>query len=872
MPDDIQTMTVTPDSKTDGKGDPIPKGGKLSRAEVTGLITQEMPGLSKAGIEGVVRNVMRESGGDPRVVGDHGSSGGLFQHHNSRWDSLKGFAKAEGMDWQDPRAQVRFSAQEMKKNYPTLLAQLQKADDPAEAEDGFKRVFERPASIMWANKPTTATSGHSYSPYALGEHQGRKDTDLVYMRPRDYLDLAPDFEQEPWSSPSGKSLKNSVSRGDDIEAVPTLDMKVNGQTGRVTDQDGRHRALLAEEEGVDAIPVAIRQQGKGTPTEIQGLSGNVLPNDFPKAKDGPKDASVWKRALDAIVPSAEAAERGGVPEGLTPVEGNPFAKTQAAPQPGLTPVEGNPFGNQQPEHDGMVMSAINGAGAGFGKMVLGGQELLGKGLDAVGAKAPGDWLVNDARKGIAKLNKEEAPDKKAHPWATGAGEFVGESALPGGAAGKIGGNALRVAATGGGLAGLLAPVGNDQNYWGDKAKQVGVGAAEGAATGVAGDAIGSGLRRAAVPLKDAVQRLMGEGVELTHGQMVGGPVKWTEDKLMSMPLMGDAIKMARKRGFETFNRAAINRALSEVGTQLPRGVNAGHDAIEVAQDALSQAYDRALVGTRVWADTTFQADMQNLRSLVGEMPPTHVTQFDNIVRNRVAQRLGPQGNMDGQTFKQVESELTKLANGFRRSRDMADQQLGTALREVNNSLREALERGNPGKRAEIGAANRGYAMLSRVEDASMRRAGEGDGVFTPNDLWQTIKRDAMQTGRRKAFARGDAMMQDLATAGQQVLPSSVPNSGSFDRFALGTLLTGGAASWMHHPEALLGLLGGAAAYAKPTSKAANWAMNRLAQPAGPTRNALAALSQRGGSMLAPGVGAVAAGNIPTMTVRPGDRQ
>lgn len=124
---------------------------------------------------------------------------------------------------------------------------------------------------------------------------------------------------------------------------------------------------------------------------------------------------------------------------------------------------------------------------------------------------------------------------------------------------------------------------------------------------------------------------------------------------------------------------------------------------------MSQAYDRALTGTRVWADPAYQADMQNLWSLVSEMPPTHVTQFRNIYQNRVLKRLGPQGNMDGDTFKQVESELTHLANGFRGSRDMADQQLGTALREVNHSLREALERSNPGKRAEIAAANRGYA-------------------------------------------------------------------------------------------------------------------------------------------------------------------
>lgn len=149
------------------------KPAKLSRGQIAALIAEEIPGLSKAGIEGVVRNVFRESGGNPKAYNPD-YSGGLFQHHNSRFDELKAFAKAQGTDWQDPRAQVRFAATEMKKNYPTLLAQLQRADDPAEAEDSFKRVFERPKSIMWENNPRTSSPGYRFSDYALNEHQGRK--------------------------------------------------------------------------------------------------------------------------------------------------------------------------------------------------------------------------------------------------------------------------------------------------------------------------------------------------------------------------------------------------------------------------------------------------------------------------------------------------------------------------------------------------------------------------------------------------------------------------------------------------------------------------------------------------------------------------
>lgn len=851
--------------------------GKLSRDAVAKLIKEEMPGLTAAGIEGVVRNVFRESGGDPtNDTGDHGTSGGLFQHHNTRFDGLKAFAKEAGTDWQDPRTQVKFAAKELKANYPTLNVQLQKADDPAEAEDSFKRVFERPASIMWANKPKTEGPGYRYSDYALGEHRGRKNTDMVYMTPGDYLDLSPDFEQEPYSSPSGKALKASMDRGDEIEAIPTLDMNVKGNTGMVTAQDGRHRALMAQEQGIDSIPVAIRKTGKGDPSEIQGLSGSVVPNDFPKAADAPKrDPSVWKRAMAALNPvsSAEAAEPKRPLEDWekAPAEKAP-AKQEAKPPEAW---EGAPVASQP---DGAIMSGVKGAAAGFGKTVLAGQELVGKGLEAIGAETPGKWLVNDARKGIGNLEQETAQDKVAHPWAEGAGEIGGEMAIPGGIAGKIGGNALKMGAITGAIGGALTPGSGgegdaDKNYWADKGMGVAGGALTGAATGGAGNALS---RTIAPQLTPAIKKLLDAGIELTPGQMGGRVLNAMEDKAMSIPITGDAIKAARRRGIDQFNGVTINSALGEIGQKLPKGVMSGHEAIEAAQDAVSNEYNRILPNTRLHSDPTYQADIGNLRSLVGEMPPTHVQMFDNIYRNRVAQRLGPQGNMDGFTFKQVESELTTLANGFRRSRDMADRQLGTAIKEVQSSLRDAFERSNPGKRAEIASANRAYAKLSRAEDASMRRAGEGDGVFTPADLWQSIKSDALRSGRRKAFARGDGDLLELANAGQQVLPSKIPNSGTADRLLMRVGAGEGLAHMLGHGVGglggIAGLLAGAAPYTPPASKAMNYVMNRLAQPAGPTRNALAQLARGAGQGLAFPAGQAGAqaaqGTIPSMTIRP----
>jgi hypothetical protein len=145
-----------------------------------------------------------------------------------------------------------------------------------------------------------------------------------------------------------------------------------------------------------------------------------------------------------------------------------------------------------------VKGLAAGAGTGFGKMVLGAQRLVGKGLVAAdelmpGAPAPtlaslvtgtrpttllsraGTWLVNDADAGKAKLEGELAPYKAASPLATATGEVGGSivATLP------VGGllpNALRTAAGAKTVVGIVPRA----------AQAAGVGAVYGGVTGTAG--------------------------------------------------------------------------------------------------------------------------------------------------------------------------------------------------------------------------------------------------------------------------------------------------------------------------------------------------------------------------------------------------
>ena len=162
-------------------------------------------------------------------------------------------------------------------------------------------------------------------------------------------------------------------------------------------------------------------------------------------------------------------------------------------------------------------------------------------------------------------------------------------------------------------------------------------------------------------------------------------------------------------------------------------------------------------------------------------------------------------------------------------------------------------------------ADDAYGNLVRVENAA-GKAGLTDGNFTPGQLLSSIKQGDPRI-RHRAFSRGEARMQDLGRAGQEVLGSSVPNSGTADRLLLpslarmGTSGTGlGVASAVDPTgasQAVLAALGGGAAAYTPI-------VQRLLVAAASSRPAEAAAARRALAQIAPHLavpGAVGANNF-----------
>jgi hypothetical protein len=539
----------------------------------------------------------------------------------------------------------------------------------------------------------------------------------------------------------------------------------------------------------------------------------------------------------ATDPASYFANVGGQqPAASPPASGDPSSyfshiQPQAAAQP-----SGSWFGHE-------LAGAGAAAGESFGDLVLGGQELIGHALRASGFDGAGDWLVNDAQAGAKKLKGEAEPYRKAAPTGAFVGDVAGNLPVAMGV-GELGiASKIGEAAVSGATSGALQPTGGKGNFAAEKGKQIGLGAAGGAAAGTAGKVLSSAIAPKLAP--DAAA-LVAKGVQLTPGQMMGGAAKRAEDSLSSVPVVGSFIGSAQRKSLETFNRAVIDDALSPIGEKLPKPIEMGRSAVSYAADKISDAYNTLLPKMVFRADTQFDNDLVNLRTLAQNMPPDQARQFEAIIRNNLVSRLEPTGTMLGGNLKIVESDLGKLASDYRGSSVASERQLGDAIREAQNIVRQTLVRQNPTHAAELQSINSAFARLVRVEGAAGNRSTSG-GVFTPGDLLTAIKR-ADQSSRKAQFSTGNSLGQSFAESGQAVLPQKTPNSGTPERAMWAGLLGG---EYLQNPRIALGLGGATLPYTNPVLGL----MNRAAQPAGPGRAGAAQTAQTLGSYAAPAVGA-----------------
>jgi len=245
-------------------------------------------------------------------------------------------------------------------------------------------------------------------------------------------------------------------------------------------------------------------------------------------------------------------------------------------------------------------SALAGLGAGFGRTVLGGQELIGKGLQKVGAETIGQMIERDAQMGRQKLAQELERYKQANPFSAGGGQLVGEI----GATLPVGGLLAKGLSAVPAISARAAPL--------IEAIRTAGGGGGSLATRATGGAVVGGLGSAMIDQESA-------GLGATLGAaipVVGAGVSKLIPKATQTPEMASAITAARESGYvippTQANPTLLNRVLEGTAGKLTTAQNASARNQQVTNKLAARSLGLA-------DDTPITPELlSNIRATAGE--------------------------------------------------------------------------------------------------------------------------------------------------------------------------------------------------------------------------------------------------------------
>lgn len=371
---------------------------------------------------------------------------------------------------------------------------------------------------------------------------------------------------------------------------------------------------------------------------------------------------------------------------------------------------------------------------------------------------------------------------------------------------NLAGNMLRGGAQGGIVAGSQPVLEGD--FGEGKLDQLKTGGIFGVGGGAAAPLISRIISPKSSP--DA-QLLLKEGVRPTAGQLLGGFLGRTEDKMMSIPIIGDAIRHGRIKAQEEFNRAGYKRALKGMDVNVD-DIPLGKAGVGQIKKILSDEYDDLLKKMTFKTDTKFFDEMDGIRAKVNKLGGREKDAFNDLMADLY--KRGKSNTLAGEDYKLIEAKLFDEAKSFTGSKDPFHRKLGGFLEDTIGALKGSMRRHNPDQSVRFDQVNKNYANYVRLSGATKSTASQADG-FTPSQLAMGVK-GADKSGRKDAFATNRALMSDLSDAGVNTLNSKIPDSGTVGRLLVsGGALAGGtqmAATAPYIPYLATGAAVGSAPY------------------------------------------------------------
>ena len=120
-------------------------GEKTNGVEIARYLIKK--GYSPSQASGIAGNIYVESGYKTGALGDGGTSYGLCQWHNTRWERLVKFCEEKDLDSASVEGQLIYLDWELKTREKKARKELMKTTTPYDSAYVFAKYFERPSKI-----------------------------------------------------------------------------------------------------------------------------------------------------------------------------------------------------------------------------------------------------------------------------------------------------------------------------------------------------------------------------------------------------------------------------------------------------------------------------------------------------------------------------------------------------------------------------------------------------------------------------------------------------------------------------------------------------------------------------------------------------
>lgn len=336
-------------------------------------------------------------------------------------------------------------------------------------------------------------------------------------------------------------------------------------------------------------------------------------------------------------------------------------------------------------------------------------------------------------------------------------------------------NTLTGAGAVGGVLGALQPVGSEDSR--------GMNAALGAASGTAGQALGSMLGRVVRPVQSALnpeeQRLAGvamqEGIPLDAAARTGSkPLQTMNAVFENLPFTAGRQAEQNQARNAAFTAAALRRAGVAGDAATP-------PVLATQKAALGQQFEN-IAGRN---NLDFNQGLTNrLAAITGDaeqhLPPDANQRIAHTV-DQILSQVSKTGEMAGSNYQGWRTPLSNLAK--------KGDETSHYYSQIKRALDDSFSTQIPGADADAWRqASREYGNLKTILQA-MGGAGNAanTGNVSPAQLAAALSQSIGKEG--KALGRGD--MNDLVRVGQRFVRDQVPNSGTAQRQFMQSLMTGG---------------------------------------------------------------------------------